>query len=118
MLMATTNIFAETFTLNGLNYLTTSSGTVKIISVENKDELFSVIIPSTVAYNSKDYRVTKIENNVFEQCPVLSSVTFDKESNLEQIGESVFLSCIPLESRNFVRNVWAGRSIRLPYAHN
>lgn len=105
MLMATTNIFAETFTLNGLNYLTTSSGTVKIISVENKDELFSVIIPSTVTYNSKNYRVTKIDNNVFDQCPVLSSVTFDKESNLEQIGEYVFHSCLLLTEINIPKSV-------------
>ena len=105
MLMATTNIFAETFTLNGLNYLTTSSKTVIIIGVENKDELFSVIIPSTVTYNSKNYRVTKIDNNVFDDCPVLSSVTFDKESNLAQIGECAFQHCLLLTEINIPKSV-------------
>ena len=90
MLMATTNIFAETFTLNGLNYRTTSSGTVKIISVENKDELFSVIIPSTVAYNSKDYRVTKIENNVIH--------------NIFNFGTAWLILFIPVEKCNLVIN--------------
>lgn len=103
LLMATTNIFA--FTQNGLRY-TISPTDAKIVGVEDERSTYSsVTIPNIVTYDGKEYCVISIENEAFKECSNLSSVTFDKESNLKTIGESAFEDCMLLSEINIPKSV-------------
>ena len=103
VLMATTNIFA--FTQNGLHYTITPLN-AKIDGIEdNRGTYSSVTIPNIVTYNGEEYRVISIEDKVFDGCSNLSSVTFDKESNLKTIGESAFNDCYHLSEINIPKSV-------------
>lgn len=103
LLMATTNIYA--FTQNGLRY-TISPTNAKIVGVEDERSTYSsVTIPNIVTYNGEEYCVISIENEAFKECINLSSVTFNKESNLETIGESAFEDCQLLSEINIPKSV-------------
>lgn len=103
LLMATTNIYA--FTQNGLCY-TISPPNAKIVGVEDERSTYSsVTIPNIVTYDRKEYCVISIENEAFKECLYLSSVTFNKESNLETIGESAFEDCQFLSEINIPKSV-------------
>ena len=103
LLMATTNIYA--FTQYGLCYAI-SPPNAKIVGIEDERSTYSsVTIPNIVTYDGKEYCVISIENEAFKECSNLSSVTFDKESNLKTIGESAFEDCMLLSEINIPKSV-------------
>ena len=56
----------------------------------------SVVIPSSVNYNSKDYSVTSIGDNAFYGCSGLTSVTIG--NSVTSIGDFAFYDCSGLTS--------------------
>jgi len=57
-----------------------------------------IVIPESVTYNGKTYKVTGIGDNAFEGCGALTSVTLP--NTITGIGNSAFLGCSSLTSVN------------------
>ena len=100
LLMAVAS-FAEDAKINGiyyyLNYTSGSSGTAKVTygagANGNKDKYIgSIVIPSTVNYNSKEYEIVAIGENAFYNCSKLTSITIP--SSITSIGKDAFYNCI------------------------
>lgn len=72
MLVAWFSPCAQTFTINGINYTTTSANTVAVAA--GGSYTGNITIPSTVTYNAADYAVTSIADNAFRNCFDLESI--------------------------------------------
>ena len=103
LLMATTNIYADYFTVDGLGYETDGTS-LKLIYIENAT-CTSVTIPARVWYNNKFYDVTDIGAEAFYVLPSLSSVTFSSAINLKTIGPAAFYGCTSLSAINIPKSV-------------
>ena len=103
MLMATTNIYADYFTVDGLGYETNGTS-LTLIYIENTT-CTSVTIPARVWYNNKFYDVTDIGAEAFLGLPSLSSVTFSSAINLKTIGPAAFYGCTSLSAINIPKSV-------------
>ncbi|MBF2045019.1 leucine-rich repeat protein, partial [Flavobacterium psychrophilum] len=88
---------AQTFTANRINYTVTSSTapfTVKV--TRNLNFTGAAEIPETVTYNSKNYIVTAIGENAFQECNTLTSVSIP--NSVTTIGNGAFERCSSLIS--------------------
>lgn len=63
----------------------------------------SIVIPSSVTYNSIRYTVKKIESSAFSMCEGLTSVTIP--SGITQISNQAFYRCSALTSVNIPSSV-------------
>ncbi len=105
------NTLGVKFKQGQLYYLTIASDKVKLVSQnpyhpywDNSEKpTGEITIPSTVTYNGKSYQVTEINNNVFENCSNLTSVTIGE--NVTTIGEEAFSYCNALTSLTIGENV-------------
>ena len=103
-LLATTNLWAQSFQYDGLSYNITSSSepyTVEVTyqelnSPSNYSDLTSVTVPETVTYEGTTYSVTSIGNRAFAYCSALTSVTIP--NSVTSIGQYTFNNCSSLTS--------------------
>ena len=101
-LLATSNILAHDFVVNGIYYKITSTTnkTVAITYAFDDFDSFSneytgdVIIPESVTYNGTTYSVTSIGDGTFYKCTELTSITIP--NNITSIGYSAFAYCTGL----------------------
>lgn len=121
-LFATSTLFAQTFTNNGINYNVTSPTTVEVGL--NPNFIGNAVIPGSVNYANVDYEVTVIGNYAFHNCKTLISLTIP--NSVTTISYSAFAACQALKSiiiPNSVTNIgdWAFAfcdslaSINIPY---
>ena len=75
----------ESFDVDGVTYVTTSSTTVS--ATGGASTLTSLVMPETVTYGGKTYTVTDIGDNAFSDCP-LTEVTLP--STLLTFGREPF----------------------------
>ena len=105
-LVATTSLWAYDFKSGSLYYNITSSSapyTVEVtwqnigsIDNDNYSGLTTATIPKTVKYSNKTYSVTSIDDDAFENCSSLASVTIP--NSVTSIGRSAFEGCTSLTS--------------------
>ena len=72
------------------------SGNISGYWVHYSDYSGNVIIPESVTYNGRDYKVTRISNWAFCDCSSLISITLP--STLEEIGYFAFRGCNAIET--------------------
>ena len=72
----------------GSRYVVEVSGAVKSITI--------TVIPDTVIYNSKSYKVVGVSENAFRGCSSLTSITIP--SSVTSIGDAAFSGCSSLTS--------------------
>ena len=79
--------------LNGINYhLNEDNLTAEVI---NNDYEGDIIIPDTVVFNERTYRVTSIGKKAFAFCDPLTSITIP--DSVKSIGWKAFLDCESLK---------------------
>ena len=95
-LLATLSAQAEYATIDGIRYYLNSYD--KTARVESKSEKYSgnIIIPETVSYNKKTYKVTEIGIQAFEDCTGLTAIEIP--NSVTSIGSSAFEGCTGLTS--------------------
>ncbi|MBO7234403.1 MAG: leucine-rich repeat domain-containing protein [Paludibacteraceae bacterium] len=108
VLLATTNLWAYAFEVDGIYYNITSENTAKVTYKSRVDKglprwnedwnIDVVIIPATVTYNSNIYNVTSIGENAFRECKSLISATLP--NSITTIHNGAFSDCINLKSIN------------------
>ena len=103
-LVATTALWAEDFSVNGIYYKILTDKTKKVevtyrdSSYDSYDSSYSgsVTIPSSVTYNGTTYSVTSIGRSAFYGCSGLTSITIP--NSVTCIGNDAFLNCSSLTS--------------------
>ena len=93
MVLGTANMFA--FEVDGISYnITSESGLT--VEVTRKEYRGNIVIPESVTYNNKKYRVTSIGKRAFASCLWLTSLTIPK--SITSVQEYAFSELIRLES--------------------
>lgn len=79
--------------IDGMNYALSTDGEVRTATLLAGDKKYAghVVIPSIVTYSGIQYKVTAVDNEAFNQCDDLQSITFG--DNVTTIGDKAFLGC-------------------------
>ena len=82
--------------IDGVNYVLSSDGEVNTATVVAGDKKYAghVAIPSVVTYAGIQYKVTAVDNEAFNGCTGLQSITFG--DNVTSIGDRAFSDCTQL----------------------
>lgn len=83
-----TNLFAQTFTINKLNYSVKSDGSVKITGHSLQFTSGNINIDGYVTYNGKRYTVTEIGSSAFKDC--YRATSFHIPGTVKTIGNYAF----------------------------
>ena len=95
---------AEAVEINNLFYnINSSTYTAEFTYCLGTPYPTSVVIPSTINYNSQDYTVNAIGQNAFGYTPNLTSVTIPE--SVTSIGQGAFSGCTVLTSITIPNNV-------------
>lgn len=105
---------ASVFTVNGIKYGTDLQdglriweneyeGFVIVLGLEDQSYIGSLVIPESVTYNQKGYRVKYIDYNAFKDCEGLTSVTIP--NTVVGIGRYAFQGCVNLTQLNIPPSV-------------
>ncbi|MBR0181715.1 MAG: leucine-rich repeat protein [Bacteroidaceae bacterium] len=94
---------AYDFEADGIYYIINPDGTSVSVTSKyyNGDSSISgsIVIPSTVTYNGKQYNITRIEDRTFYSCIDLTSITIPE--SVTSIGEGAFWGCYRLKKAEF-----------------
>lgn len=101
-LSAFASTHAYDFQVDGIYYIITGDAKVGVY-MGNGTYSGSVVIPSSVTYDSITYSVTSIFTCAFENCYGLTSVTIP--NSVTSIGSSAFHACVNLTSVNIPNSV-------------
>ena len=93
MLLCCITSSAETFTVDGIKYSTTSESTVSIVENSYSGD---IVIPSSVTWNEIVYNVTSIDQYAFRGNTSLTSIGLPE--SITSIGSSAFYNCSSLTS--------------------
>ena len=87
-----------TFNVDGIYYRVMSDDAASVIANEDVESYYTaeVVIPDSVTYEEQTYAVTGIEDNAFDGCYELTSITIPY--SVETIGEQAFQGCTGLTS--------------------
>ena len=87
-----------TFEVEGIYYQVISDDDACVIAKEDVGNYYTgdVVIPDSVTYEGYTFAVTGIENNAYDGCFELTSITIPK--SVETIGEQAFQGCTGLTS--------------------
>lgn len=102
---------AHDFEKDGIYYnITSSTGLTVSVTFRGNDYISysdeysgNIIIPETVVYEERRYKVTGISTRAFENCTNLASATIP--NNVTSIGSSAFEGCSSLTSVTIPNNV-------------
>ena len=96
MLLCSVIASAYDFEVDGIYYkiISETDSTVMVSGDPDSDYRGAIIIPETVEYNNKTYRVTAIGAEAFENCYSLTSITIPK--SVTSVGEEAFDRCTQL----------------------
>jgi hypothetical protein len=85
-----------TFELDGIHYRAKDTSSVSVIANPNEGIYYTdtVVIPESATYEEWTFVVTSIENNAFDDCAELTSVTIG--DSVHRIGEQAFQGCTNL----------------------
>jgi len=81
---------------NGVTYMLYSNNKQATVSGHTDNLSSTITIPSSVTYNSMQFKVTSIGNDAFSSCNSLTSITIP--ANVTSIGNSAFKDCKSLET--------------------
>ena len=103
MLWLSISASAYDFEADGIYYLAdVSDMTAKVTSGDNPYE-GDLVIPETTSYKGREFVVTSIESQTFQNCTNLESVVLPKY--MANIGTEAFKNCSSLQSINIPQNV-------------
>lgn len=84
-----------TFTVSGMNYKVTQTGSHSSVSVKKGLARSSVSIPSKVTYKKKSYAVTAVDTKAFYNNKKVTAITVP--SSVKTIGTQAFANCTKLK---------------------
>lgn len=93
---------AESFEVNGISYEGHEDNTATVVKGTMKYS-GSVVIPDTVTYSDKQYKVTAIGASAFAYCGGIQSITIG--NNVSIIGDKAFLGCDQLMEIGFPQSL-------------
>ena len=103
VLLTSLHAFAHDFEVDGIYYNITSASDLTVeVTYKDSDssdynEYFdSVVIPQSVVYNNRTFKITSIGNGAFSSCSGLTNVTIP--NSVTNIGYSAFRGCSGLTS--------------------
>ena len=94
VLLATTSMMADEFTIGKLTFEIVTSTTVELIDADK--DITNVFLIEKIDYKGNSYTLTSIGDGAFEGCTSLTSVTIPK--SVKWIEESAFKGCKSLKS--------------------
>lgn len=82
--------------IDGMNYVLSTDGEVRTATLVAGDKKYAgrVVIPSIVTFAGIQYKVTAVDNEAFNGCTGLQSITFG--DNVTSIGDRAFSDCTQL----------------------
>ena len=100
-LLATTSLWAEDFSVDGIYYNYLEDNNVEVTyrgnDYDSYDEYYgAVIIPSTVTYNDITYSVTNIGDVAFGECSALTSITIPNSGRALERRRSMVVPLLSL----------------------
>ena len=100
--------FAQDFTVDGIGYRECINGMPGYVDGENCVQIYltmnatgDVVIPATVTYDGKEYKVTAIAQNAFNSDAGLTSVSFAELSYCTVVQQRAFYNCANLQKITF-----------------
>jgi hypothetical protein len=93
------------FVFEGIHYYAPNrnASDVEVESFGAEGYSGNIVIPATVSYSSKTYRVTKIGDRAFYKCTELTSITMP--TSIVDVGDRAFAYCDKLVSVNIPNSV-------------
>ena len=106
-LWACLQVRADYVEIDNLGYQTNRDGTAvlkyPVVKITANSVIFPdfghLVLPETIEYKERSYRLVKIDETVFKECPTITGITFNE--GLETIGDETFIDCPNLKEVHF-----------------